>query len=209
MFHDDDHPDVTLRDWKAFCNQFSPYLIEEVIDRRGANLPAWFVPLARGIGIPSSYLLDRAGYRPGTSHRPGWFKSYREQLWKAYGEDYLIVEQCQYYWKINRSGTPSRPRGFMNSTLVHQFGSTPILARTYHEATFLAEFCFHNGLPPGLRWVQECPDDLNEAIDFAQNRRIDEKCKSETNQTIERHHLKGEMVERPPSRYLAVCRRLS
>jgi hypothetical protein len=50
----------------------------------------------------------------------------------------------------------------------------PILTRTYQEATYLAEFCFKEGHATGLRWVQECPDDMNGAIDFALQRRIDE-----------------------------------
>jgi hypothetical protein len=58
--------------------------------------------------------------------------------------------------------------------LVHNFGSTPILARNYQSATYLAEFCFQNGPPAGLRWVDECPDDISGAIEFAQQRRIKE-----------------------------------
>jgi hypothetical protein len=59
-------------------------------------------------------------------------------------------------------------------TLVHNFGSTPILTRNYQSATYLAEFCLLNGPPPGLRWVEECPDDMSEAIEFAHNRHIGE-----------------------------------
>ena len=56
-------------------------------------------------------------------------------------------------------------------TLVHNFGSTPILTRTYQEATYLAEFCYQNGPPSGLSWVNECPDDIKGAIDYALQRR--------------------------------------
>jgi hypothetical protein len=59
--------------------------------------------------------------------------------------------------------------------LVHNFGSTPILTRTYQEATYLAEFCFKKGpLPTGLWWVHECPDDMNDAIDFSLDRMVRE-----------------------------------
>jgi hypothetical protein len=62
-----------------------------------------------------------------------------------------------------------------NFALVHIFGSTPILTRTYQEATYLAEFCFKEGpLPTGLCWVRECPDDMNGAIDFSLDRGVDE-----------------------------------
>jgi len=58
--------------------------------------------------------------------------------------------------------------------LVHIFGSTPIITRTYQAATYLAEFCYFNGPPAGLRWVNECPDNIGGAIDFAQARSINE-----------------------------------
>jgi hypothetical protein len=58
--------------------------------------------------------------------------------------------------------------------LVHNFGSTPILARNYQSATYLAEFCFQNGPPAGLRCVDECPDDIRGAIEFAPKRFVDE-----------------------------------
>jgi hypothetical protein len=56
-------------------------------------------------------------------------------------------------------------------TLVHNFGSTPILTRTYQAATYLAELCYWND-QAGLRWVNECPDDISGAIEFALQRRI-------------------------------------
>jgi hypothetical protein len=63
---------------------------------------------------------------------------------------------------------------YPNMTLVHIFGSTPILTRNYQSATYLAEFCFENGPPAGLGWVDECPDDIKGAIELAEKRRIDE-----------------------------------
>jgi hypothetical protein len=45
---------------------------------------------------------------------------------------------------------------------------------TDSTAMYLAEFFYWIDPPAGLRWVEECPDDLLGAIDFAQNRRIDE-----------------------------------
>jgi hypothetical protein len=74
MFHEAQHPDAPLSDWTTFKRDFSPYQIEEVIDRSNIQLPCWFVPLARGIAIPSPHLLSRAGYRPGSRRAKGWYK---------------------------------------------------------------------------------------------------------------------------------------
>ena len=60
MMSDEHHPDVSRSDWEAFRNSFSPALFEEVIDRTEGMLPDHFVPLARGIAIPSDALLRKA-----------------------------------------------------------------------------------------------------------------------------------------------------
>src|ERR1700737_2836457 len=176
MFHDECHPDVSLSDWETFRKEVSPYLIERLLDRSQTRLPSWYLPLARGAAIPSPYLLRRAGYRPG-SHRPrDWRKPHREQVFKSLGMDCLIVQGCKPFWRIAwNTGTLARPHDHSNFALVHIFGSTPILTRTYQEATYLAEFCFKPGpLPTGLNWVRECPDDMDAAIDFYLDRALDE-----------------------------------
>jgi hypothetical protein len=186
MFHDECHPDVSLSDWQAFRDWHSPAsasgvphcrAIEEVLDRNAVRLPPWYLPLARGAAIASLYLAHRAGYRPGGHRARGWVmckpKPYREQeLFKDLGRDGLIVTRCKPFWRITIGrGVLSRPHP--DFALVHMFGSTPILTRTYQEATYLAELCYEKG-SPGLCWVHECPDDMNDAIDFALNRRIAE-----------------------------------
>jgi hypothetical protein len=176
MFHENGHPDVPLSDWKTFRNEFSPYLIEEVIDRSQIKQPDRFLPLARGIAIPSPYLLSKAGYRPGAYRAPGWCKPHCDVLWKDIDADSLIVRgyHGHPFWQVERNGSEGRPHGHPNMTLVHNFGSTPILTRNYQSATYLAEFCYFNRPPAGLRWVDECPDDISGAIEFAQNRLINE-----------------------------------
>jgi hypothetical protein len=95
-------------------------------------------------------------------------------FFKDLGRDCLIVTRCKPFWRITMDrGVLSRPHNHPNFALVHMFGSTPILTRTYQEATYLAELCYEKG-SPGLCWVPECPDDMNDAIDFALNRRIAE-----------------------------------
>jgi hypothetical protein len=180
MVHDACHPDVPLSDWEAFRNEASPYLIERVLDRSETRLPRWFLPLARGAAIASPYLLARAGYRPGSYRAPGWRKPKRkpshEEVFKDLGRECLIVLRCKPFWWIAlNTGSLGRLHDHTNFALVHIFGSTPILTRTYQEATYLAEFCFKEGpLPTGLCWVRECPDDMNGAIDFSLDRGVDE-----------------------------------
>jgi hypothetical protein len=177
MFSDEQHPHVSLSVWDAFQRWGSPYLIEKVLDRSETRLPGWYLPLARGAAIPSSYLLRRAGYRPGSHRARGWLKPSREEVFKDLGRDCLIVLRCKPFWRIALStgGSLGRPHGHTNFALVHIFGSTPILTRTYQEATYLAEFCFEEGpLPTGLCWVHECPDDMDDAIDFSLDRAVDE-----------------------------------
>jgi hypothetical protein len=177
MFRDQGHPDVTLSDWETFRKEFSPYLIEEVIDRSDIKLPDRFFPLARGVTTPSSYLLRKAGYHLGSRRPSGWCKPHCDVLWKDIGADSLIVRGYSHHtlWQVERNGTPGRP--YPNMALAHFFGSTPVLTRTYQEATYLAEFCYFNGPPAGLRWVDECPDDVDGAIEFAEQRRLDELCR--------------------------------
>jgi hypothetical protein len=169
-----DHPHVIWYEWQTFKNEFSPFLIEEVLDRGVANMPDWFVPLARGAAIASPYLLHIAGHRPGSRRAPGWDKLHCDVLSKDIGPDSLIVRACRNgpLWAIEQGGSPDRPHGHPNMALVHKFGSTPILARTYQAATYLAEFCYWNDPPAGLRWIEECPDDMSGAIEFFRIRRI-------------------------------------
>jgi hypothetical protein len=166
-----DHPHVIWHEWKTF-KEYSNYLIEEVIDRREIELPKWYVPLARGAAIPSSYLLRISGYRPGSYRPRGWVRPHYDVLWKDIGPDTLVVRGGKPLWQIERNGSPGRPHRHPNKALVHLFGSTPILARTYQEATYLAEFCYRNNPPAGLRWIDECPDDMSGAIEFYRIRRI-------------------------------------
>jgi hypothetical protein len=76
MIYEPGHPHTTLPDWRIFLKEFSPFVIEEVIDRCQIGLPDWFVPLARGAAIPSATLLGKAGHRDGLYRPRGWRKSH-------------------------------------------------------------------------------------------------------------------------------------
>ena len=171
MFHEVGHPDVPLSDWDYFRNWVSPYPIEKVLDRSEAGLPDWCLPLARGAAIASSYLLRKAGYCAGSRRASGWSKPKGDELFRDLGEDCLIVQRCKPFWRIVwDTGNLTHS----NFALVHVFGSTRIITRTYQEATYLAEFYYFNGPSSELHWVNECPVDISGAIDFALDRRIDE-----------------------------------
>jgi hypothetical protein len=176
MFHDEQHPDISLSSWEAFRNGFSPYLIEKFLDRSSANLPDWFVPLARGAATPSKYLLRRAGYGRNWRRPPDWRKPHREELWKSFpNSECLTVVGGGPFWRIEREGSLNRPHFRVNLTLAHVFGSTPILARNVQSAICLAEFCMLPGpVPAGLCWAEGCPDDVSGAVEYAQQRRINE-----------------------------------
>ena len=173
MFRDEQHPDVPLSDFEAFHHEFSPYPIEKILDRNSANLADWFLPLARGAATPRRYPLRRAGYGRGWRRPPGWLKMQYE-LFKEFDRDCLVVTDGQPFWRIEREGSLMRPHLHVNLTLAHIFGSTQILARNVQSAICLAEFCYLKGLPAGLCWAEGCPNDEKGAIEYAQQRRINE-----------------------------------
>jgi hypothetical protein len=176
MFRDEGHPDVSLSDWNTFRGEFSGYLLEEVIDRGDIKLPDWVLPLARGVAIPSPYLLNSAGYRPGLRRPKGWRKRHCDVYYKDIGSDSLVVRgyHGHHLWHVERNGSRGRPHGHPNMSLVHLFGSTPILVRSFEAAMHLAEYSYLNDPPRGLRWVNECPDDIDGAIDYARQRASNE-----------------------------------
>ena len=175
MVRDDCHPDVSLSDWECFRNEVSPYLIEKVLERIQTRLPNWYLPLARGAAIASSSLLRRAGYSAGSDGALGWSNPRGDEPFKDLGRNCLIVQQCKPFWRIALDTSAFQAHGHSYFALVHIFGSTPIITRTYQEAMCLAEFCVKTGtVPTGLCWVHECPGDIRGAIEFALRRGVDE-----------------------------------
>src|ERR1700756_4620577 len=100
MVYDDCHPDVSLRDWEAFRDWVSPHPFDQVLDRSQAQLPNWYLPLARGAAIPNQRLLSWAGYRSGSRRARGWRKYKAEKLYKDLGRGCLIVTRCAPFWRI-------------------------------------------------------------------------------------------------------------
>jgi hypothetical protein len=177
MIYQEGHPYVPLADWQEFRKGFSPYLIDEVIDRSEIQLPDWFVPLARGVAIAGNHLLSRAHYYPGSYRPRGWQKTHCDVFIKqaVRSKDMvfatLIVRQYrnQRWWTIERLH-PDRRYQDVSDVLVFNFGSTPIFCWNYQSAMRLAEYCHVDGPPSGLRWVVACPDNKDGAIKLARDR---------------------------------------
>ena len=175
MFHDKEHPDVSLHHWNAFKKHASPLLIEKVLDRDLIELPDWLVPLARGVATPSPYLLRQAGYSRRYRRPPGWSRNPDGSLYRPTRyDDCLLVIPSGSLWRIEREGTPYRPHRYINHPLAHVFGPTPILARNVQAAICLIEHYDLNGVPAGLTWAHGCPDDVRGAVEYAKQRRVDE-----------------------------------
>jgi hypothetical protein len=87
----------------------------------------------------------------------------------------LMVRQCSglEFWTIERWDA-SREYNNADEALVHRFGSTPILARSYQAAMRLAMYCHVGPRQTGLGWISACPKNHEVAVEIARKRRIDE-----------------------------------
>lgn len=176
MFHEADHPNVPLSDWKNFKK--SPSLIKEVIDRSETDLPEWFVPLARGVAIVSDHLVQKL---PVSRFSQDWkrnrFGDYKRPMFEKWASLEVRQSGDKELWLIERFAWL---RTYTNSdqVLVHLFGSTPIFARNYQTAMRLADYCEElDGSPLGLRWISACPNNIDGALKFArQCRKKEGRC---------------------------------
>jgi hypothetical protein len=173
IMFEDGHPDVALSDWETFRKEFSPFLIEQVLDRKDVRAPDWQLPLARGYAIASRLLLQRAANQSGTDISRGWRQG-KMYFVRETGPNKLIVVQFynQDLWAITRR-LPELTMQEAEETLVVVFGSTPMLTRNYQSAMNLADLCSDNP-PPGLRWNKTCPDHRFDGVKFACKRRAKE-----------------------------------
>jgi hypothetical protein len=167
MFFEPGHPLVPENDWLQFSSQLPPWFTE-AINREDIELPHWFVPLARGVVVASPFLLSGFGRKGG---RPsGWAPLSPETYQRAIGETRLRVRRTQdgRFWVILRWPPRANLRSNKRAeTLVHTFGSTPLLAATLHQAQQLAELFEACGSFSGLRWVTVSPRWLVDALTFA------------------------------------------
>ena len=199
MFREEGHPDISLSDWNAFRNDFSPYLFEAVLDRRDGFIANRIVPLARGPAAASPAFLHRVGYRPGMRRRRGWRKTKAGTLTRNIDlEYYLLIRELpgQKLWTIEHHAYTSA----FTEIFVFLFGSTPVVTRTPQSATYIADFCFEH-VPAGFRWIKSIPSDYQTA-----RRRALQRQSSEIDAQL---LAKGASRQIPPGRRAAHRARLA
>jgi hypothetical protein len=167
MLFEQGHPLISENDWRQFSNQLSPYF-KHVLDREKIELPHWFVPLARGFLIASPFLLRCLAHK---RRRPTeWTSLSLDTYQRVIGETRLRVRRTRdrRFWAILRWPPRTNLRSYKKAeTLVHLFGSTPVLSTTRHQAQQLAELFEVRDAFSSLRWVAVSPKWLVGALAFA------------------------------------------
>jgi hypothetical protein len=175
MFYEPGHPLVPENDWFQFSSQL-PLYFRQAIDREAIQLPHWFLPLSRGVLIAGPLLfrhLARKRRRPS-----GWISLSPETYQRDIGQTRLRVCRTHdgRFWLILRWPPRANLRSNKKAeTLVHLFGSTPVLAATRHQAQRLAELFEECGPVATLRWVRVSPGWLIGALEFAIRRARSER----------------------------------
>lgn len=175
VFYDFGHPNITLSEWETFRKNLSPFLIDQVIDRHEARLPEWFVPLARGVAIPSNKFLRQVGHRDGMDRPGNWRETSCDFFRWEDRQQKLIVRRSENedLWTVERWNWIGRGSE-VDEVLVFTFGWTPILTRCYQSAMRLAMHCHINGPLPCTRWFKADLDKDKLAIEIARQRQVNE-----------------------------------
>jgi hypothetical protein len=167
MFFEPDHPLVPENDWLQFSSQLPLYL-KAALNRETIELPHWFLPLSRGALIASPFLLRSLARK---RRRPsGWTSLTADTYQRAAGKTRLRVRRTRdgRFWTILRWRPGANQRSNKTAeTIVHTFGSTPVLAATRYRAQQLAELFDACGPAAGLRWARVSPRWLVGALAFA------------------------------------------
>jgi hypothetical protein len=167
MSYESHHPHVSENDWLQFSSQL-PLYFRQAIDREEIQLPHWFLPLSRGVLIAGPLLfrsLARKRRRPS-----GWTSLSPETYQRDIGQTRLRVCRTHdgRFWVILRWPPRVNLRSHKQAeTIVHLFGSTPVLAVTPYQAKRLAELFEERGPVANLRWVRVSPPWLVGALEFA------------------------------------------
>ena len=177
MLFEPGHPPVPQNDWLQFSSHL-PLYFKDAIKSESIELPHWFLPLSRGVLIAGPYLfrsLARKRRRPS-----GWASLAADTYELAVGETRLRVRRTRdgRFWTILRWSPGANLRSNKTAeTLVHIFGSTPVLAATRYQAQRLAELFEACSPVAGLRWVRVSPRWLVGALEFAIRRAASEGLK--------------------------------
>jgi hypothetical protein len=173
MLFEPGHRWVERKYWSAsFCGNLNPYL-SRAIGRERLDLPYWFSPLAWGVIVAGPALLLRTACKESVL---GWNQLSDEVYHRVFGKTRMRVRRANDgYWLISR-WQPGKSMGSdrNSETLLHSFGSTPLLTETPTEALHLAYWFQTNDPIGGLRWTKVCPQFVTQAIAYA-----DQRAKSE------------------------------
>jgi hypothetical protein len=178
MFFEPGHLIVSHQEWMNFrlaiCDLQTCQLIRHLggsFGRESIELPYWFLPLSRGAILPGPHLF-RPDYDPNLAPH-GWTIRSAEVFERSVGKTRLRVRRTNdgRFWIISRWPPNVRMNSDRRSeTIVHQFGSTPLVTENLHEALYLAYWFQTNDPVGGLRWAKVSPAYLVGAIEFADQR---------------------------------------
>jgi hypothetical protein len=168
MLFEPGHPLISLEDWRKFSSWQSPSLyFKKAIDREVIELPHWFVPLCPGVVIASPYLLR--SFARKRSRPSGWVSLAADTYQRDVGNTRLRVRRTHdgRFWVILRWPPGVNLRSNKRAeTIVHLFGSTPVLAASRYQAQQLAELVEAHGPVSSLRWTHVSPQWLIGALTF-------------------------------------------
>jgi hypothetical protein len=177
------HPIISRKDWLQFSGQLSLYF-SQAIDREQLDLPYWFLPLAGGVIVASPALLHRTGYKVGGPQPLGWTRVKAAVFQLKVGKTRLRVRRTNdgRFWIVSRwpPGVPMHSDKD-SETLVHLFGSTPLVTKTLDEMLHLAYWFETNNPIASLHWSKASPGFLIGVLAFAIRRAESEGMKLSLN----------------------------
>jgi hypothetical protein len=130
----------------AFSEEAAPRLFE-FVERGETEMPADYLPEARGVMLAGEDMLSAAGYVGGSNRPHKWVQIQPGNYRKYVGKHILMVRQCggprSEHWTIERLD-----EDYNTEALLVPFGHAPIFARKYQAAMRLAEYCHPIPRPP-------------------------------------------------------------
>jgi hypothetical protein len=155
MFFEPGHPIVSYQQWMNFrlemcdlqTSLIAPYFSGSV-GRESIELPYWFLPLSRGVILPGPHLF-RPDFDPNLAAL-GWTRRSADVFERTVDKTRLRVRRTNdgHFWIISRWPPNIRMNSDKRSeTIVHRFGSTPLVTENLYEALYLAyRFEMNGGL---------------------------------------------------------------
>ncbi len=126
--------------------------IPTCLEKHKAGLPAWLVPSAESVYVPTGDQLKVAGSFKGRYRPRGWKLKETEVFRKVIGTHELWVRRTlnrRYpFWTLERVGVNNDD----DQMLCYAFGPMPILTKTHQAAMWLAQHC-HPNAPNNLGFM--------------------------------------------------------